>query len=54
MNRPKIKNECFRRVLETIRLPRYIVEWLDHKPDSSGKVIEEALIEHYNIEKPKE
>ena len=47
--RPKIKDERFRRVLQTIRLPRFVVEWLDHQKESSGEVVEKALIEHYQI-----
>lgn len=52
MPRPKIKDERFRRMVETVRLPRFLVEWLDHRIQSSGEVIEEALIEHYEIEVP--
>ncbi len=44
--------ERFRRLVHPIRLPRWLVEWLDHKRQSSGKIVETALIEHYHIEPP--
>lgn len=52
MGRPKIRDERMRRMLETVRLPRFIVEWLDHQRRSSGEVIEEALLDHYEIKAP--
>jgi len=46
--------ESLRRILQTIRLPRFVVEWLDHRRESSGKVIEKALVEHYDIPTPED
>lgn len=47
--RPKIKDESKRKILQTVRLSRYVVEWLDHQPESSGEKVEEALIMYYKI-----
>jgi len=36
----------------TIRLPKWLIEWLKKHKDQ-GKTVEEALIEKYKIERPK-
>lgn len=48
--RPPIANERDRRMLHTVRLRRYVVEWLYHQRQSSGLIIEDALINQHNIQ----
>lgn len=54
MTRPKIKDEQLRRVTQTCRLPRYIADWLDGQPESSGRLIEQALTACYDIKPAKQ
>jgi len=37
-----------------IRLPQYVIKWLRKHPESSGRLIERALIMVYGIKEPKE
>lgn len=41
-----------KRIHVNIRLPQWLVDWLK-KHKNQGKIIEEALVEKYKIEKPK-
>lgn len=50
MVRPKVTEEDRRESL-TIRLPNWVLTWLLKQQESSGVVIEEALIESHNLEK---
>jgi len=52
MSRPRIKDERFRRITQTIRLSRYVADWIDRQEESGGKIVENALISHYNIAPP--
>lgn len=46
--RPRI-SEQYRRINQTIRLQRWVVEWLDHQKQSAGRLIETALINQYRL-----
>ena len=48
--RPRVA-ECDRRVTQTLRLSRYVSDWLDHQKGSSGRIIENALVSQYDIHK---
>jgi hypothetical protein len=48
--RPPIANECNRRMLHTLRMKRYVLDWLYHQRRSSGEIVEEALIKQHNIQ----
>lgn len=37
-----------------VRLPLYVIKWLQRHPESSGRLVERALIMTYNIKEPKE
>lgn len=39
-------------VYHNARLPRWLCKWLDSQPESAGRLIEEALIEKYNLTAP--
>jgi hypothetical protein len=45
---PQIK----RVMLTGIRLPQWIVDWIKCQEISGGRVIEEALVEHYRLSPP--
>ena len=36
-----------------IRLPGYVIKWLQKHPESSGRLIERALIMTYELKEPK-
>ena len=40
--------------LTPFRLPQWIIDWIQQQPKSGGRVIEEAMIHHYNLKEPKE
>ena len=46
------------RKMVTLRLPIWLAEWLKQRADdyrySQGKLVEEALINHFGLEKPKQ
>lgn len=48
----KPEQEQDRRVQLSIRLPRWLVDWLK-KQDNQGEVIEEALIKTFSLERKK-
>jgi hypothetical protein len=44
--------EHFRRVnLNDFRLPQWIVDWLKAQPESGGRLMEEAIIKYYKLNK---
>lgn len=45
--------EQFRREPYATRLPLWLIKWLKSQPQSQGKMIEEGLIEAYELEPPK-
>ncbi len=51
MTRKKI-SKVVKRELITIRLQGWVLDWLLHQQESSGVVIEQALIEMYQIDMP--
>ena len=53
MARPRIKDERFRRVTQTVRLSRYVADWIDRQEESGGQIVEAALISHYDIARPR-
>jgi len=38
--------------LNLFRLPQWIVDWLRVRPESGGRLIEEALINHFKLKPP--
>jgi hypothetical protein len=38
--------------LTPFRLPQWIVDWLKARPESGGRLIEEALVKHFNLKPP--
>ena len=40
--------------LNNFRLPQWIVDWIKSQDYSGGRIIEEALINYYNLEHPDE
>lgn len=50
MVRPKVASEDRRESLTT-RLPNWLLYWLLKQKTSSGKLIEEALIQHFELTK---
>ena len=38
--------------LTPFRLPQWIVDWLRARPESGGRLIEEALINHFKLKPP--
>lgn len=42
-----------RRKPVNVRLPLWLAEWLKKHPESSGRLIERALIEYYTLHEPK-
>ena len=38
--------------LNNFRLPQWIVDWLKAQPESGGRLIEAALIQHYKLRAP--
>ena len=52
--RPKAATHLKRVKLTPFRLPQWIVDWIRQQPKSGGRVIEEAMIHHYNLKEPKE
>ena len=51
MARPRVRDE-FRRETTTIRLPNWLLIWLLRQDESSGVVIERALVSHYKVKPP--
>ncbi len=51
MTRRKV-SKVVKRELITIRLQGWVLDWLLHQQESSGVVIEQALIEMYQIDMP--
>jgi hypothetical protein len=50
--RPKgstIAHDIKRIILTGVRLPQWIVDWIKSQEKSGGRVIEEALVEHYRL-----
>jgi hypothetical protein len=37
-----------------VRLPPYVIKWLQGHPESAGRLVERALIMIYGIKQPKE
>lgn len=52
MPRPRITDEMERRIHQPCRLRKWVAEWLDHREESAGVLIEEALIQTYSIPSP--
>jgi hypothetical protein len=48
----KIPAELKRRVFN-VRLPAWLCKWLAEQPESSGRLIERALIITYELKEPK-
>lgn len=48
MARPRVSHQM-RRIAITCRIPRYIDDWLMSQRASTGRVIEEALINYYDL-----
>lgn len=44
---PKLRRDHY-----NMRLPRYVIEWLQSQPESVGKIVTDALIEKYGIQAP--
>jgi len=42
-----------RRQSLTVRVPEWLFDWLKNHPESSGRLIERALIMTYGIKEPK-
>lgn len=36
-----------------VRLPQHVIQWLRSQPESSGRLIERALIMTYDLKEPK-
>lgn len=36
-----------------VRLPQYVIKWLQDHPESAGRLVERALVMVYGIEEPK-
>lgn len=51
MGRPKVK-AILKRESQTLRLPKWLIDWLDHKEESAGRIVEDALIERHRLEPP--
>jgi hypothetical protein len=51
-NMKKLDNEEIRRVTLTIRLPRWIISFLNNNPREVGKVIEQSLITTHKLTPP--
>ena len=51
--RPKAATHLKRVKLTPFRLPQWIVDWLRARPESGGRLIEEALINHFDLKPPK-
>jgi len=45
-------SENIRRIQHGIRLPRYLVKWLNDQEESNSIIIEKALVEKFNISVP--
>ena len=43
------QDESLRRVMVSIRLPRWLAAWLKKRPESQGRLIEDALVKSYDI-----
>jgi hypothetical protein len=50
--RPKVATHLKRVKLTPFRLPQWIVDWLKARPESGGRLIEEALINHFKLKPP--
>lgn len=50
--RPAIADEEQRRVNTTMRLPRWLLAWLDTREESRGTLVEEALKKVHKLKKP--
>ena len=50
--RPKVATHLKRVKLTPFRLPQWIVDWLRARPESGGRLIEEALINHFKLKPP--
>lgn len=50
--RPEVP-ELLRRELVTMRLPRWLADWLSSQPDSAGAVVESALVSRHKLKAPK-
>ena len=50
--RPKMATHLKRVKLTPFRLPQWIVDWLRARPESGGRLIEQALLEHFNLKPP--
>jgi hypothetical protein len=37
-----------------VRLPPYVIKWLQNHPESAGRLVERAVIMVYGIKEPKE
>jgi len=49
MPRDKIKDDRYKREHLTLRLPAYVLDWINRQDDSAGRLIEVAVIAHYGI-----
>lgn len=54
MARPRLRDERRRRVTQTIRVPRYVSDWIDRQELSAGELVEVALLDKFEIIEPKE
>lgn len=52
MGRKKV-NPKLKRNSQTTRLPEWIIIWINKQNKSSGRLIEEAMINHYKLSKPR-
>jgi len=43
-----------KRKVFNVRLPAWLCKWMTEHPESSGRLIERALIMTYNLKEPKE
>jgi hypothetical protein len=50
--RPKVATHLKRVKLTPFRLPQWIVDWLKARPESGGRLIEEALIKYFKLKPP--
>jgi len=43
---------AFRRRRYTVRLPQWLIEWLQDQPESAGRIIEKAIIIYHQVKRP--
>ncbi|SFO08919.1 hypothetical protein [Xenorhabdus japonica] len=49
--RPPI-DKNLRKMPVTIKIPKWIIDWLNEQPETKVRLIENAIIKHYNISPP--